>query len=93
MVTLVKTSQAEIGISDAYRLCRGLFEPEYFKNVTRPLLYEKAKGDPELVHDLTLELLHKYPSVVKLFSLFLNVPDQKLRVVINGKEVVDCKNI
>jgi dihydroorotate dehydrogenase len=68
-------------------LLRGTIDTKYFRERTRPMLYEKSKGDSETVHELVLDTLHRHGTVVKLMSpMFL--PDPKLMIKVKGISVL-----
>lgn len=65
---------------------RSLTSPIFFRTFARPLLYKNARGDPEHVHETTLNTLNKYEDVVKNLSPRFNFPS--LEVDLKGHRVI-----
>ena len=65
---------------------KSLEDTEFFRKIVRPLLYLKARFDPERVHDITLEKIAEYEDVLKENSHKFNFPE--LYVNIAGHDVM-----
>ncbi len=74
-------------LGEKMMLFRSLFSPEFFKTSVRPLLFDKAGGDPELVHEMVVGLLDRYRLPSKTLSAFFRAPKQ-LMIDVNGQTLV-----
>ena len=80
-------SERTLGITEKILMLRGMFSPEVFRNVVRPMLYARVNNDPELVHELTMRLMSENESSLKMLSV-LFAHRQELAVKVNGKEII-----
>ncbi len=79
-----------LGLKDKTKLLRGALNIEYFKDITRPMLYRicSKEGDPaEAVHDLILQTMHEQRHFSKLLSPFF-APPKNLTISVNGIDVI-----
>ncbi|HVC58661.1 MAG TPA: hypothetical protein VND15_04270 [Candidatus Acidoferrales bacterium] len=78
----------ELNLMDKAMLLRGMRNPEYFKNEARPRLYKRCGNDPEMVHEMMLDLLHRDGKKISMLLGPFFAPPKKLNVRINGIDVV-----
>lgn len=80
--------EAKLSIGQKVLMLRGLNNPGTFKRLVRPMLYEKAHGDPEKVHEITLELIHTHRSAIQsVLKLARPRTDPKLKITVNGRMI------
>ncbi len=58
----------------------GLTDTMFFRSLTRRLAYIRARGDPEKVHEVALELLNKYEDVVRNLSYQFKFPKLEIKL-------------
>ena len=78
----------ELNLMDKAMLLRGLRNPDYFRNEARPRLYKRCGNDPEMVHELMLDLLHRDGKKISMLLGPFFAPPKGLSVRINGIDVV-----
>jgi dihydroorotate dehydrogenase len=76
-----------LGLKERLKLLRGTLKMEYFRDVTRPMLYKLCNDDPEAVHDLVLKTMHEQRHLSKLLAPFF-VPPKNLAIKVNGVDVI-----
>jgi len=76
-------SSNTLSILEKYKMLRGIFSTNVFKNEVRPILYKHFK-DIEAVHENTLMLLSENAAILKYVSKFLG-HDKSLDITVKGK--------
>ncbi len=62
----------KLNLGTKISLVYGLTNPEYFRNVARPRLYDLCDNDAEKVHDLMLQTIQENSHLFRPLSLFLS---------------------
>ncbi|MBI1730405.1 hypothetical protein HY229_05900 [Candidatus Acetothermia bacterium] len=65
--------------------CWGLLHPSFFRWVVRREAYRRAKGDPEKVHELALEVIGDFDDILDEMSPLFDFP--RLRVDLKGQKI------
>ncbi len=65
-------------------MLRGALNPDYFNTSVRPMLYKLCRGDPEMVHDLMLNLLDKHGQAIRSLSGYFFSQPENLKITFRG---------
>ncbi|MDE1860131.1 MAG: hypothetical protein KGH72_00250 [Candidatus Micrarchaeota archaeon] len=80
-------ASSDLSVIEKLKMFRGLLDPNYFKQSVRPIIFNRANGDPERVHELVLDILKKNNFELSLVSGLFNAPEE-LRIDVYGKRLV-----
>ncbi len=72
--------------TEKLKLLRGMFSTNTFKETVRPMLYGKADGNPETVHENVLKNLSTYSFAMPLLAPFFNTRPE-LQISVQGKRI------
>ena len=71
-------------------LRKAMVDTEFFKEIVRPALYWLYNGDFEIIHDVSLDYLKKFPFVAEELAPLFDSPNLHIRV--DGKSVMPFGN-
>ncbi len=81
------SSAAALSVADKVMMIRGIFNPTYFKDHVRPMIYKKANNDPETVNELVLDMLTQNNLGMSALSVFF-ATSEKLKITVNGQSII-----